>query len=506
MVRWFLAPILAGALISITGSLGAGAQQQDQVRVSPDTQAFPSLRNSVTVLDGSGRSVAGLDSQAFKVSVDGKPVPITSFTTGQDPNTPAAVVLAFDTSGSMAGAPIEEARQAGKALVGQLGPADQAAVITFSDTVQGLQGFTSDRGALTAAIDRIAASGNTALYDGVVSAVNLSAQQAPAQRRAIVLLSDGKDEGGVSRTSRDGSLAAAQAAGIPVFAVGLGQSIDQAYLQDLANVTRGQLFLAPSPEVLQGLYATIGTTLRQQYVLDVDGSGLDPAAPHTLRIEVNNAGIITSGDAPLDLSRFAQSPAATPQVTLEATVASTSVGTPAGNGAEGGGSSVLIAAAGGVLLLGLAGAGGVIYWSRRRRRALPPELRTPRTPWRPGTEDAGAVFVGTGPLDPLRADAWLESTAHENGGRFPLGEDPVTVGFTGDCTICLPDGAGQAGARVRVWRREGVYMLHNLSRLGKVTIGGKPTTWAVLEDGDEIVIGGSTLTFRMPNQSTGPKA
>jgi hypothetical protein len=148
----------------------------------------------------------------------------------------------------------------------------------------------------------------------------------------------------------------------------------------------------------------------------------------------------------------------------------------------------------------------VIYWSRRRRRALPPELRTPRTPWRPGTEDAGAVFVGTGPLDPLRADAWLESTAHENGGRFPLGEDPVTVGFTGDCTICLPDGAGQAGARVRVWRREGVYMLHNLSRLGKVTIGGKPATWAVLEDGDEIVIGRSTLTFRMPNQSPGPKA
>jgi hypothetical protein len=46
-------------------------------------------------------------------------------------------------------------------------------------------------------------------------------------------------------------------------------------------------------------------------------------------------------------------------------------------------------------------------------------------------------------------------------------------------------------------------MLHNLSRLGKVMVGGKPATWAVLEDGDEIVIGGSKLTFRMPNQSSG---
>ncbi|HYV32230.1 MAG TPA: FHA domain-containing protein, partial [Candidatus Binatia bacterium] len=67
---------------------------------------------------------------------------------------------------------------------------------------------------------------------------------------------------------------------------------------------------------------------------------------------------------------------------------------------------------------------------------------------------------------------------------------------------CLPDGAANAGARFRVWRREGVYMLHNLSRLGKVTVGGKPATWAVLEDGDEIVIGASRLRFRMSSQNS----
>ena len=68
MVRWFLASILAGALISITGLAGAGAQQPDQVRVSVDTQTYPRLQTTVTVLDGSGRPVTGLDSQAFKVS------------------------------------------------------------------------------------------------------------------------------------------------------------------------------------------------------------------------------------------------------------------------------------------------------------------------------------------------------------------------------------------------------------------------------------------------------
>ncbi len=494
MVRWFLASILAGALISITGLAGAGGQQPDQVRITAvDNQAYPRLRTSVTVLDESGRPVAGLDSEAFKVAADGKPVRVSGFTTGQDPNVPAAVVLAFDTSGSMDGTPIEQARQAGKALAGQLGPTDQVAVLTFSNTVQLAQDFTSDRGALVTAIDRIAAAGNTALYDGVGAAVSTAAR-APAQRRAIVLLSDGKDEGGVSHSDRGASLAAAQPAGIPFFVVGLGQSIDQGYLQDLANVTRGQLFLAPSPEVLQSLYETIGTTLRQQYIVDVDASALDPASTRTLRVEVNHAGTVSAGETALDLSRFAQTPEPTPQAP-----AVTAVATPAGTGSEGGSSAFPLAVAGGLVVLGLGGAGGVVYWLRRRRWPVPQELRAP---WRPPPDDPGAVFVGTGPLGNFRAEAWLESVAPENAGRFPLGEDPVTVGFTGDCTICLPDGAANAGARFRVWRREGVYMLHNLSRLGKVTVGGKPATWAVLEDGDEIVIGASRLRFRMGSQNS----
>ena len=73
MVRWFLASILGGAVISITGVAVTGAQQPDQVRITAvDVQTYPRLHSSITVLDGSGRPVTGLDSQAFRVSADGK--------------------------------------------------------------------------------------------------------------------------------------------------------------------------------------------------------------------------------------------------------------------------------------------------------------------------------------------------------------------------------------------------------------------------------------------------
>jgi hypothetical protein len=38
-------------------------------------------------------------------------------------------------------------------------------------------------------------------------------------------------------------------------------------------------------------------------------------------------------------------------------------------------------------------------------------------------------------------------------------------------------------------------MVHNLSRLGGVSVGGKPVTWAVLEDGDELAIGPQKVIF-----------
>jgi hypothetical protein len=39
-------------------------------------------------------------------------------------------------------------------------------------------------------------------------------------------------------------------------------------------------------------------------------------------------------------------------------------------------------------------------------------------------------------------------------------------------------------------------MLHNLSRMGTVLVAGKPASWAILEDGDEVQIGPVRLLFR----------
>ena len=309
-------------------------------------------------------------------------MPVVSVASGLDPNVPSAVVLAFDSSGSMQGAAIEQAREAGKSLVAQLGPNDRVAVIKFGDAVEVVQGFTGDRGALTAAIDSIQANGNTALYDSVIAAVQTA--QGGAQRRAVVLLSDGLDFGGVSKSDRAGSLAAAQAAGGPFFVIGLGGSIDQAYLQELANVSRGQLFLAPAPAALQGLYETIGTALRSQYTLELDGASLGAGTP-TLRVSVSDAARSGSAQTALDLSAQATPPPPTPVITPPvSTPVATPVETPVVPPVEEeGGASLLLpmGLAAAVLAVGRYCRSGVLVsptWQTDRRGACPARAEWPR--------------------------------------------------------------------------------------------------------------------------------
>ena len=101
MKRWLFAPIIAGALTLIagphlTGVIHTSAQEPVQVRIdSIDTSSYPGLRVAVTVVDGSGRPIVGLPSEAFAAESAGESLPLMGVTTALDANVPAAVVLVW---------------------------------------------------------------------------------------------------------------------------------------------------------------------------------------------------------------------------------------------------------------------------------------------------------------------------------------------------------------------------------------------------------------------------
>ena len=493
MGRWPRIAFVLGLLIwFISGSSAGHSQEALSVQInSVDLSAFPVVRATVTVLDDTQRPVAGLPAESFEATADGEALPLQSLTSATDAGVGIGVVLAFDTSGSMEGAPLAAAREAGKTLTANLGGSDQVAVVSFASNVRRVLSFTQDRQAAATAIDTLFAAGNTALYQGVADSAE-AARGGPLPRRAVILLSDGTDFGGVSRVDAPMSLAAAGGSGVPFFVIGLGDAIDQEYLEQLASATRGQFLLAPTPEALAGLYENVGSILRHQYIVTLDASPVALGAAAVLRIAVTAGGATGAAETELKV------PAGSPPPTQQPVV--TPVPTSVVQGTEGGSNLAPVIVAGGVGGVATLGVAGFFFW-RRRRRVVQAEVDLRRIV----DKSPPPAYPVIETVAPMQSNAYLRVAGDEGGEVYPLGDWPVTVGFTSDCNVRLPDGATTGWERVRIWRREGRYMLHNLSRMGMVQVGGKAATWVVLDDGDEVQIGAARLVFhdKPPEQSSG---
>jgi VWFA-related protein len=265
------------ALLVVAQSVAHG-QQPSSLRASVSgvsTEAFPNATALVSVDDSSGAGVKGLAAANFSVTIDGKPATVVSADLASSRALPLDVLLLMDASGSMAGGAITRVRESAKAFVAGLAPEDRVAITSFSDDVKLLQDFTVDRSQTQAAIDSLVATGNTALYQATVLAAQKMAAS-PARRRAVILLSDGAQDGVPLTVTREQALAGAGDAGVPFFTIGEGSDIDREYLQALAGLTRGRYLEAPNLTDIGTVYAGVGQLLRGQYTVTFDASAASP--------------------------------------------------------------------------------------------------------------------------------------------------------------------------------------------------------------------------------------
>lgn len=282
--------MLGAALAIGLSAIPAFAQEPSlRVNIASVTDAtYPDAKVVVDVEDDSADGVA-LGPDNFRVAANGANVLVKSAELASSEDEPLDLTLVMDTSGSMAGEAMAGAKDAAKALVSELAPADRVAVISFADSVVVVQDYTADKTLVTAAIDGLVAQGNTALYQATTVAA-FKTVASTATRRAVVLLSDGADFGGASQATRAESIDAARNVGVSYFTIAQGTDLDLPYLQEVSDATRGRLFEAVNPTELRSLYLSIGRILRNQYVVTFDATSV--ASSPESRIEVR----VTDGD------------------------------------------------------------------------------------------------------------------------------------------------------------------------------------------------------------------
>src|SRR5207247_1105872 len=150
---------------------------------------------------------------------------------------PALVAVLVDSSGSVGPRELDRARQLATDVLRGLPPGSEVAVFTFDDQSRLVLPRTSKAGEVERALAGVRISGrHTALYDGLYDASRYLSE-ADVARRAILLITDGKDE--QSALNLDDGLRLAEDGRIPVFAVGVGQ-VEERVLRRIAKLTGGQ--------------------------------------------------------------------------------------------------------------------------------------------------------------------------------------------------------------------------------------------------------------------------
>lgn len=213
-----------------------------------------------SVLDRANRPVEGLAEKDFAVTEDGVKQQIVRFE--KVTNLPIHTAIALDISASM-DKNLDEARQAALKFFEQtVQPKDRAAFISFNDRPALAVKFTNDVKALAGGLAGLKAERGTALWDSIV--FSLYYFNGIKGQRALLLFSDGKDEG--SRFTFEDALEYARRAGVTIYVIGLGD-VEKKRLTKIAEETGGRSFYVEGTETLEGIYASIEKELRSQYLI-----------------------------------------------------------------------------------------------------------------------------------------------------------------------------------------------------------------------------------------------
>lgn len=287
--------ILATPFLLLVALAAPVAAQQQKPAPPPDAQEEPTFKLDVdlvnvlfSVRNKQGRLIPDLGKDDFVVTEEGKNEPVKYF--ARETNLPLTIGLLVDVSRSQENL-IETEKRAASAFFGQvLKDKDEAFLISFGTDTELLQDFTNSPKLLRAGLGDLRVQGGvsgglinpgpiptkprgTVMFEAVYLAAN-EKMRSEVGRKAIVLITDGQDQG--SRTKIGEAIEAAQKADAIIYSIqfvdtrfygmGFGYSGD-GDLKRMSEETGGHLFKVDRKHTLEDIFKEIQDEMRSQYAI-----------------------------------------------------------------------------------------------------------------------------------------------------------------------------------------------------------------------------------------------
>jgi tight adherence protein B len=264
--------LVAVALVAVPSAVAGG------IRVGGDVSSYPRLVVNVVT----ARPVA----KAPRLSEDGTPVyPLSVVNLGRT----KSIVLAIDTSRSMAGNSLSDATAAARAFVDAKAGGDRISLVSFGSRVLQLTSFSTSAAEADGVLGSLHVDRRqgTALYDAVTSAAR-SLEDSTEAGRVIILVTDGRDVSSHATIAR--AVSVARAANAAIYPIGIeSRDFDPTPLKQLASETGGTYHGAGSSAALQQVYTSIASELERTWRIAYDTTAR-PGDNIALHVTVPGAG------------------------------------------------------------------------------------------------------------------------------------------------------------------------------------------------------------------------
>jgi Ca-activated chloride channel family protein len=178
---------------------------------------------------------------------------------------PSDVVLVLDTSGSMSGQKLADAKRAAHSLLNQLGESDRAAIVGFDGTAQLAWSLQPVTARAHHAVDRLGGGGSTNMIGGLQTGFEAMGGATSGRSRRVVLLSDGHPD---SAAGLEGLAQRFAQRASPLTTVGIGSDYDPQLMQTLADAGTGNFYWAGPNMALDQVFADEFRAARFRFASD----------------------------------------------------------------------------------------------------------------------------------------------------------------------------------------------------------------------------------------------